>query len=96
MYNRTYGILSVGLSDATSAGWVTVSMYWQNPTKQYMAKYSLNLYADLCKDNFPMPLILMECLGYNHCGRMYLMNSAEDEISLRQIFSRSAIYEEEA
>uniref|UniRef100_A0A0R3RQV8 DAO domain-containing protein n=1 Tax=Elaeophora elaphi TaxID=1147741 RepID=A0A0R3RQV8_9BILA len=79
----------VGLSGATSlsAGLVTAPMHWQDPSKQYMAKYSLDLYADLCQtSNF----------RYNRCGRMYLTNTPEGEVSLRRMFSRSTIYEEEA
>lgn len=46
---KTYNTLSVGLSGATSlsAGLVTAPLHWQDPAKQYMAKHSLDLYADL-------------------------------------------------
>ncbi|EJW76963.1 hypothetical protein WUBG_12131, partial [Wuchereria bancrofti] len=36
-----YGATSV------SAGLVTAPLHWQDPAKQYMAKHSLNLYANL-------------------------------------------------
>ncbi|MCP9261091.1 hypothetical protein DINM_004181 [Dirofilaria immitis] len=79
----------VGLSGATSlsAGLVTAPLHWQDPAKQYMAKHSLDLYADLCQTSD---------FRYNRCGRLYLTNTVEGEISLRRMFSRSIIYAEEA
>lgn len=43
-----------------------------------------------------MLVILIEYLGYNRCGRLYLTNTPEGEVSLRRMFSRSTIYGEEA
>ncbi|KAK6105343.1 Aminomethyltransferase folate-binding domain family protein [Brugia pahangi] len=76
-----YGATSV------SAGLVTAPLHWQDPAKQYMAKHSLDLYANLRQtSNF----------RYSRCGRLYLTNTPEGEISLRRMFSRSTIYGEEA
>ncbi|VDM96933.1 unnamed protein product [Thelazia callipaeda] len=79
----------IGLCGATSlsAGLVTAPLHWQDPAKQYMAKCSLDLYANLSETS---------TFRYNRCGRLYLTNTQEGEVSLRRMFSRSAIYNEEA
>uniref|UniRef100_A0A915CF21 Pyruvate dehydrogenase phosphatase regulatory subunit n=1 Tax=Parascaris univalens TaxID=6257 RepID=A0A915CF21_PARUN len=79
----------VGCGGATgvSAGLVTAPMHWQDPTKQYMAKVSLDLYADLAStSNF----------RFHRCGRLYMARSQASEISLRRMYSRSILYNEGA
>ncbi|VDM42338.1 unnamed protein product, partial [Toxocara canis] len=80
---------SIGCGGATgvSAGLVTAPMHWQDPTKQYMAKMSLDLYADLAStSNF----------RFHRCGRLYMARSQASEISLRRMYSRSVLYNEGA
>lgn len=80
---------SVGCGGATgiSAGLVTAPMHWQDPSKQYMAKLSSDLYADLASTSD---------FRYERCGRLYLANSEASEISLRRMYSRSVHYNEGA
>lgn len=49
--SKRFIIYSIGLGGATSlnAGLVTAPIHWQDPAKQFMAKYSMDLYADLAE-----------------------------------------------
>ncbi|VDK70696.1 unnamed protein product, partial [Anisakis simplex] len=82
-------VFSIGCGGATgvSAGLVTAPMHWQDPAKQYMAKLSLDLYNDLAgTSNFRL----------HRCGRLYMAKSKASEISLRRMYSRRVVYNEEA
>ncbi|VDO66464.1 unnamed protein product [Heligmosomoides polygyrus] len=75
---------AVGCGGATgvSGGLVSSSIFWQDVTKQHLARRSLELYTKLAEHGR---------FKFTKCGRVYLASSIANEILLRRMYSRGML-----
>ncbi|WKX92314.1 hypothetical protein Q1695_010386 [Nippostrongylus brasiliensis] len=76
---------AIGCGGATgvSGGLVSASIFWQDITKQHIARRSLELYAQLAESGR---------FKYTNCGRVYFASSKPNEVLLRRMYSRGVLH----